>query len=58
VYAKEMGYIKDYSTIKLDQITYNMFKLVFKAGALLILNVNKIDREKITPSNPVAQLAK
>nr|DAX27336.1 MAG TPA: hypothetical protein [Caudoviricetes sp.] len=53
-----MGYIKDYSTIKLDQITYNMFKLVFKAGALLILNVNKIDREKITPSNPVAQLAK
>lgn len=58
VYAKEMGYIKDYSTIKLDQITYNMFKLVFKAGALLILNVNKIDREKITPSNPVAQFAK
>ena len=58
VYAKEMGYIKDYSTIKLDQITYNMFKLVFKAGALLILNVNKIDRESITPSNPIAQLAK
>lgn len=58
VYAKEMGYIKDYSTIKLDQITYDMFKLVFKAGALLILNVNKIDREKITPSNPIAQFAR
>ena len=58
VYAKEIGYIKDYSVIKLDQITYDMFKLVFKVGALLILNVNKIDREKITPSNPIAQLAK
>ena len=58
VYAKEMGYIKDYSTIKLDQITYDMFKLVFKAGALLILNVNKIDWDNLTPSNPVAQFAK
>ena len=58
VYAKEMGYIKEYTSFKLEQINYEIFKLMLKAGALLLLNVNKIDRDKITASNPVAQFTK
>lgn len=57
VYAKEMGYIKEYTSFKLEQINYEIFKLMLKAGALLLLNVNKIDRDKISASNPVAQYA-
>ena len=58
VYAKEMGYIREYASLKQDQTNYEVFKLMLKAGALLLLNVNKIDRDKITASNPVAQFTK
>lgn len=55
VYAKEMGYIREYASLKQDQTTYEVFKLMLKAGALLLLNVNKINRDKISASDPVAQ---
>ena len=55
VYAKEMGYIKEYTSFKLEQINYEIFKLMLKAGALLLLNVNKINWDAITPSDPVAK---
>nr|DAS95497.1 MAG TPA: cathepsin L [Caudoviricetes sp.] len=55
VYAKEMGYIREYASLKQDQTNYEVFKLMLKAGALLLLNVNKINRDKISASDPVAQ---
>ena len=58
VYAKEMGYIREYTSLKQDQTNYEVFKLMLKAGALLLLNVNKINWDAITPSNPVAQFAR
>lgn len=58
VYAKEMGYIREYTSLKQDQTNYEVFKLMLKAGALLLLNVNKINWDAITPSNPVAQFTK
>lgn len=58
VYAKEMGYIREYTSLKQGQTNYEVFKLMLKAGALLLLNVNKINWDAITPSNPVAQFTK
>lgn len=55
IYAKEMGYIREYASLKQDQTTYEVFKLMLKAGALLLLNVNKINRDKISASDPVAK---